>query len=214
MFIRMVHPAGKAEARCLHNWVPIEKIPNSLQLAVVCTEDQHFLVHHGFDFDQIRAAMDEADSGGRVRGASTISQQTAKNVFLWPSSSWLRKGFEAWFTVLIEICWSKERIMEVYLNSIEFGDGIYGCEAASRYFFKKPAQRMSAAESAKLAVVLPNPHRFHVDAGSGYVMRRQSWALNQMQLWGGVLNYGTKSEDEPVKNKTRKRKPADDSSAP
>lgn len=205
MFVRLVHPAEGSKAQIKHNWVPLAEIPNSLQLAVVCSEDQHFLVHHGFDFEQIRQAMDQADAGGRVRGASTISQQTAKNVFLWPSSSWLRKGFEAWFTVLIETFWSKERIMEVYLNSIEFGDGIYGCEAASQYFFKKPAIRLSTAESAKLAIVLPNPHRLKVNATSAYLLRRQAWALNQMRLWGGVLRYGTEEKEKP-QNKRPSRK--------
>src|SRR5687767_7828883 len=125
MFLRVVEYEGEKEPAIKHEWVSLDQIPNSLQLAVVCTEDQHFLVHHGFDFEQIEVAMKEAEKGKRHRGASTISQQTAKNVFLWPSHSWPRKGFEVWFTVLIELLWSKERIMEVYLNSIEFGPFIY-----------------------------------------------------------------------------------------
>lgn len=205
MFIRLVHPAEGSERRILHQWVSLDRIPNSLQLAVVCSEDQHFLVHHGFDFDQIKQAMDEADDGGRVRGASTISQQTAKNVFLWPSSSWVRKGFEVWFTVLIEVFWSKERIMEVYLNSIEFGDGIYGCEAASQYFYKKSAIKMNVAESAKMAIVLPNPHRLRVNAANGYVLKRQGWALNQMRLWGGVLKYHPDEPPAPPKRRSSRQ---------
>jgi monofunctional glycosyltransferase len=203
MFIRMVENVGEENNRIKHHWVNRDEIANSLQLAVVCTEDQHFLVHYGFDFEQIKAAMEEAEEGGRQRGASTISQQTAKNVFCWPSSNFLRKGMETWFTILIEICWSKERIMEVYLNSIEFGDGIYGCEAAAKHFFKKSAVRLNSAESARLAVVLTNPHRFKVNASSGYVVRRQTWALQQMGFWGGVLNYHPEEKAETTK-KNRK----------
>jgi monofunctional glycosyltransferase len=182
-------PAQGGEHGLKHEWIPLEKIPNHLQLAVVCTEDQNFLKHKGFDYEAIERALDEAEDGGRKRGASTISQQTAKNVFLWPQSSWIRKGFEVWFTFLIETFWSKERIMEVYLNSIEFGDGIYGAEAAAQHFFKKPASKLTPTESARLAIVLPNPIRFKVGKPTGHMNRRQSWALNQMRLWGGKLNY-------------------------
>lgn len=205
MFVRVAQHIGDGKAKIEHDWVSADHIANSLQLAVVCTEDQHFLVHHGFDFEQIQVAMDEAEKGGRVRGASTISQQTAKNVFLWPSSSFLRKGFEVWFTALIELLWGKQRIMEVYLNSIEFGDGIYGCEAASKHFYHKSALYLSPAESARLAIVLPNPIRFNVGKPSGYMMRRQSWALTQMGYWGGTLKYSDKKDQTENAEKNNSR---------
>ncbi|HEU4717801.1 MAG TPA: monofunctional biosynthetic peptidoglycan transglycosylase [Bacteroidia bacterium] len=181
-----------------HEWVPLEKISNQLQLAVVSTEDQNFLHHHGFDFGAIRTAMDEAEDGGRRRGGSTISQQTAKNVFLWPSSSFVRKGFEAWFTVLIELTWSKRRIMEVYLNSVEFGKGIYGCEAASEFFFRKHASALGQDEAARLAVVLPNPIRYNVAKPGAYMQKRKSWAISQMNNLGGKLLYG---DEQDVKSR-------------
>jgi monofunctional biosynthetic peptidoglycan transglycosylase len=186
-----------------HEWIEKSQIPNSMQLAVVCTEDQNYLRHKGFDFDAIGRAIDEAHDGRRVRGGSTISQQTAKNVFLWPSSTYIRKGFEVWFTLLIEFFWSKERIMEVYLNSIEFGNGIYGVEAAAMHFFKHPAQKMNRLEAALLAVVLPNPLRFKANVPAGYLRQRQRWALRQMDLWGGQLTYLLKNEK---KNNSSNRK--------
>lgn len=215
MFIRYAQNIGEDNARIKHEWVSASHIPNNLQLAVVCTEDQNYLKHHGFDFQQIKEAMERAEAGGKSRGASTISQQTAKNVFLWPSSSWLRKGFEVWFTVLIETLWSKERIMEVYLNSIEFGDGIYGCEAASQFYFKKSALHLSNAEAARLAVVLPNPLRFKANAGSGYVVRRQNWAIQQMGFWGGKLIYHPEEKEikPPKKKKPKPKASADNSSS-
>lgn len=214
MFIRVAQNAGEANNGIKHEWVSASQIPNNLQLAVVCTEDQNYLKHHGFDFEQIQHAMDIAEAGGRSRGASTISQQTAKNVFLWPTSSWVRKGFEVWFTVLIETFWSKERIMEVYLNSIEFGNGIYGCEAASQYYFKKSAIRLSNAEAARLAVVLPNPRKFKANAAAGYVVRRQNWALQQMGFWGGTLNYHPEEKEvKPPKKRKSKTNPSADSTS-
>lgn len=205
MFIKHVQYSGDEDYKGIqHEWVKFDEIPNSLMLAVVCTEDQNYLKHYGFDLNAIQQAMEEAEEGGRSRGASTISQQTAKNVFLWPSSTWLRKGFEVWFTLLIETFWSKERIMEVYLNSIEFGKGIYGCNAASKNYFRKPAERLTMSESARLAVVLPNPVRYNAEKPSGYVLKRQAWTLNQMRLWGGKLNFETK-EELPEK-KSRKKK--------
>lgn len=204
MIFRTVENAGEEKNRIEHDWVSFDRIPNNLQLAVVCSEDQHFLTHYGFDFEQIQEAREQAEAGGKVRGASTISQQTAKNVFLWPTSSWVRKGFEVWFTLLIETCWPKERIMEVYLNSIEFGDGIYGCEAAAQFYFHKPAIRLSNAEAARLAIVLPNPRRFRANAGSGYVLRRMNWALQQMGFWGGTLNYHPEEKPKPPAKKQKK----------
>lgn len=193
MFIRIFDDKGETH-RINHDWVNANEIPNNLQLAVVCTEDQRFLSHYGFDFGSIQDAMDEADAGGRHRGASTISQQTAKNVFLWPQSSYVRKGFEAWFTCLIELCWSKKRILEVYLNSIEFGDGIYGCEAASQHFFHKKVSLLSNAEAARLAVVLPDPLEYAANASSGHVISRMNWALGQMRNYGNVLSFDTTTE--------------------
>lgn len=187
--LMLIRSAEYKEVGIAHQWVPREEIANSMQLAVVCTEDQNFLHHPGVDTAAISRALDEAEDGKRVRGGSTITQQTAKNVFLWPSSTYIRKGFELWFTLLIEVCWSKERIMEVYLNSIEFGKGVYGVEAASKKYFGKSARLINKEQSALLAVVLPNPIKFRVDAPSPYIRRRQSWALLQMAAWGGKLDY-------------------------
>jgi monofunctional biosynthetic peptidoglycan transglycosylase len=171
------------------SWVSLEKINPDLQLAVVCSEDQNFLKHHGFDYEAIERAMDYNDNHKRKRGASTISQQTAKNVFLWPGRSWIRKGLEVYFTFLIELCWNKERIMTVYLNVIEMGDGIYGAEAASREYFHKQAHNLNKLECASIAAVLPNPRKFNAARPDGFVQNRRVWILNQMILWGGVLNY-------------------------
>lgn len=156
MLIRCVEQKSRGEKMVLrHDWVALEQISPKLQLAVVCSEDQNYLKHYGFDFDAIEKAMKTNENGGKLRGASTISQQTAKNVFLWPGRSYLRKGFEVYFTLLIELLWSKERIMEVYLNSIEMGKGVYGAEAAADYWFHKQAKDLSKAESAAIAAILP-----------------------------------------------------------
>jgi monofunctional glycosyltransferase len=188
-----------------HTWISADEIPPAMELAVVCTEDQRFLAHYGFDFEQIEEAMEESEEGGRSRGASTISQQTAKNVFLWPTSSWIRKGFEVWFTVLIETFWTKERILEVYLNSVEFGPGIYGCEAASKFFFSKPAVAMTYSECAKLAVVLPNPLKYDAGHPGKYVNRRMNWALTQMRNYGYDIEMTRpKSDNAPPKKKKKK----------
>ena len=155
-------------------------------LAVIAAEDQNFAEHFGFDWKAIEKALEHNERSRRKRGASTLSQQTAKNLFLWSSRSWVRKGFEVWFTLLLEAGWSKRRILEVYLNIVEFGDGIYGVEAASQHYFRKPAQRLRPAEAALLAAVLPNPRRFKVSSPSPYVLGRQAWILGQMQQLGGV----------------------------
>ena len=206
MLFRETGNAIPADTPVRHEWLSDDAIPASLELAVVCTEDQRFLTHHGFDWESIRTAMDDAESGGKSRGASTISQQTAKNVFCWPTSSWMRKGCEAWFTVLIEVFWSKERILQVYLNSIEFGPGVYGCEAASQFYFRKPAIEISKAQAARLAVVLPNPLLYKVNATSGYVVRRQVVALQQMANYGFDLETTRVNGDDDDKKST-KRKP-------
>jgi monofunctional biosynthetic peptidoglycan transglycosylase len=179
-----------------HDWVPWEEISPNAAVAVVAAEDQKFAWHPGFDLESIDKALKDAKRGRRVRGASTISQQVAKNLFLWPGQSWFRKGLEAWFTMLIEALWPKQRILEVYLNSAEFGRGTWGVEAASRKFFRKPAKRLSRSEAALLAAVLPSPKRFRVEAPSGYVRRRQQWILRQMDHLGG-RGY-LEQLDEPV----------------
>lgn len=165
------------------DWVPMKAISPWMPLAVIASEDQKFPEHWGFDVQAIQSVLDK--EGGKMRGASTLSQQTAKNVFLWDGRSWVRKGLEAGLTVGIETVWSKRRILTVYLNVAEFGPGIFGVEAASQRYFHKPASRLSMAEAALLAAVLPNPIRFHADAPSAYVRQRQQWILRQMHQLGG-----------------------------
>lgn len=167
-------------------WRSLDAISPQLQLAVIAAEDQRFPEHSGFDFDQIQKALDAAGRNGRARGASTISQQVAKNLFLWSGRSWLRKGLEAWFTVLIEGLWPKQRILEMYLNVAEFGRGIYGAEAATQVFYRKPAARLTPSEAARMAAVLPNPGRLRIDAPSRYVLRRQGQIEAQMRALGGT----------------------------
>jgi monofunctional biosynthetic peptidoglycan transglycosylase len=154
-------------------------------VAVIAGEDQNFPDHFGFDWKAIEKAVEHNESSRRKRGASTVSMQTAKNLFLWESRSWLRKGFEAYFTLLLESTWPKKRILEVYLNIVEFGDGIYGVEAASRAYFGKAAKRLTPSEAALLAAVLPNPHKYRANAPSEYVRGRQEWILGQMRQLGG-----------------------------
>ena len=154
-------------------WVPMEEIAKPMRLAVIRAEDYKFYQHHGFDFEAIEKAIQYNKTHKKKKGASTISQQTAKNVFLWPSRSWLRKGLEAYFTVLIELFWSKDRILEVYLNVIELGRGVYGVEAASQKFFKKPASKLNKHQASLMAAVLPNPIKFRIDKPSRYVTNRQ-----------------------------------------
>ncbi|MBQ7635376.1 MAG: monofunctional biosynthetic peptidoglycan transglycosylase [Bacteroidaceae bacterium] len=182
MVIRCVEQVRTGEqARFHHEWKPMEKISPQLAIAVVASEDQNFLKHHGFDMKAIEQAAHEAEAGGRRRGGSTISQQTAKNVFLWPSSTWLRKGLEAYFTVLIEALWSKQRILEVYLNSIEMGDGIYGAEAVAQANFGVPASRLTESQSALIAATLPNPRKFDSAHPSRYMQQRQRKIIREMQ---------------------------------
>jgi len=169
-----------------HEWRDWDRISRNAALAVVASEDQLFPEHNGFDFKQIDKALEARERGRRVRGASTISQQVAKNLFLWPGQSWVRKGFEAGITVLIETCWDKQRILEVYLNVAEFGRGTYGVQAASRRYFRKDADRLTTPEAALLAAVLPAPKRFRVEAPSRYVRYRQVWIVRQMAALGGT----------------------------
>ncbi len=177
--------SGEEGYRYAHDWVSWEEISPNAAVAVIAAEDQKFPDHWGFDFESIDKAMSDAKRGRRLRGASTISQQVAKNLYLWPGQSWVRKGMEAWFTVLIEALWTKQRILEVYLNSAEFGRGTWGVEAASRRYFRKPAAGLATGEAALLAAVLPAPKRLRVDAPSAYVRRRQAWIQGQMAALGG-----------------------------
>ncbi len=177
---------GNSRYQALHQWRPLTQISPHLLQAVVAAEDQKFLQHSGFDLKAIEKALVYNSKGRKVRGASTLSQQTAKNVFLWTGRSWLRKGLETGITLLLEGAWGKQRILEVYLNSVEFGPGIYGAEAAAQRFFGVSAQRLSRSQAALLAAVLPNPHRFLVQSPSPYVRKRQQWILKQMQQLGPV----------------------------
>jgi monofunctional biosynthetic peptidoglycan transglycosylase len=172
--------------RFAYEWRDWEQISKNAALAVVAAEDQAFPRHHGFDFKQIDKALEDRERGRRVRGASTISQQVAKNLFLWPGQSWFRKGLEAGITLLIELAWPKQRILEVYLNVAEFGCGTWGVQAASERFFRKDATRLTRSEAALLAAVLPAPKRFRVDAPTGYVRQRQAWIQRQMAALGGT----------------------------
>lgn len=174
------------EEEIQHDWVPREEISGNLKLAVIASEDQNFPNHSGFDYKAIQKAMEENKKGKRTRGASTISQQTAKNVFLWSQRSWFRKGLEVYFTFLIELLWSKERILEVYLNSIEMGKGIYGAEAAAQAWFGKSAENLTAYEAAAIAAILPNPRQYRARPASGYIQGRQAWIVRQMRNLGPV----------------------------
>jgi monofunctional biosynthetic peptidoglycan transglycosylase len=170
-----------------HHWIPIEKISPNLVQAVVASEDNRFTEHFGLDFGAIDKARDfNKRHSRRKHGASTISQQTAKNVFLWPARTYLRKGFEVYFTLLIETCWSKKRIMEVYLNMIEMGPGIYGAEAAAQQYFHKPASKLTAGEAALIAVSLPNPKKRNPARPSAYMYQRQQVVLSLMNKIGKV----------------------------
>ena len=185
MFIRLAEQVDEGKSMTLHHhWVPLEEISPSLPTAVMASEDARFLEHHGFDYKAIeQAAMrNMKHPEKRKLGASTISQQTAKNVFLWPGRSWVRKGFEVYFTTLIELMWTKQRIMEVYLNSIEMGDGIYGADAVAEHHFNTTADQLTKAQCALIAVSLPNPRRFNSARPSGYMLKRQSRILREMRF--------------------------------
>lgn len=174
-----------------YDWVEYHKISNSIKLAVIAAEDQKFFDHFGFDLKSISQAIDQNKRSKKVRGASTITQQTAKNLFLWSGKSFVRKGLEAYFTLLLEILWSKERVLEVYLNIAEFGENVYGVKAASQKFFNKDPKKLTYNNAASLASVLPNPVRFKVNSPSKYLYSRIIWIKKQMnQLGEGILdNY-------------------------
>lgn len=177
---------GEHDFRLRYRWVPWSRIAPAAPLAMVAGEDQKFPFHHGFDLESIHDALSDADHGERLRGASTISQQTAKNLFLWNGRSFLRKGIEAYFTVLIEATWPKRRILEVYANIAELGDGIYGVEAAAQTYWGEHASQLDARQAALLAAVLPDPRRLHANRPSAYVQRRAAWIERQMAQLGGV----------------------------
>lgn len=184
MVIRNIQQVSKGEKLKLkHDWVSIKRISPHMQLAAVCSEDQNYFRHHGFDFGAMKKAMNEAKkNSGKLRGASTISQQTAKNVFLWPGRSWVRKGLEVWFTGLIELIWGKKRILEVYLNSIEMGNGIYGAEAAAQNYFGTTASKLSKYQAASIIAILPSPRKWSAANPGPYVQSRTQWIIGQMQL--------------------------------
>jgi monofunctional glycosyltransferase len=182
MVIRLAEQAfdSKKEMRLYKDWVSIEKMSRHAPQAVVAAEDQKFMDHRGFDFEAMEKAWENNKKGKRIKGASTITQQTVKNVFLWPSRSYVRKGLEAYFTVLVELLWSKERILEVYLNVIEMGEGVYGIEAAAQTYFNKSASKLSQSQAALIAAVLPNPRRWSPARPTGYIRGRQAWIMRQM----------------------------------
>ncbi|NUM51417.1 MAG: monofunctional biosynthetic peptidoglycan transglycosylase [Flavobacteriales bacterium] len=186
-------------------WKNLNEISPYLQLGVICAEDQNFVRHYGLDFGAIEKAQEHNKKSKRKRGASTISQQVAKNVFLWPGRSWIRKGFEVYFTLLIELIWNKKRILEMYLNVAEMGKGIYGAEAAARHHFKKSAKKLSKHEAALIVVCIPNPVKFNASRPSSYIYSRQAWLINQMRLFGGV-KYLEKLDGEKLKEETKKKK--------
>ena len=177
------------EVRLYKDWVSMENISKHASQAVYAAEDQKFLQHNGFDWEAMEKAWEGNKKGKRIKGASTISQQTAKNVFLWPNRNMVRKALEAYFTFLIELIWPKERIMEVYLNVIEMGHGVYGIEAAAQTYFNKPAAKLSQAESALIAAVLPNPRRWSPAKPTAYIRGRQTWIMRQMNNLA-PLGYG------------------------
>ena len=184
MLIRLVEQKkADQKLKLAKDWVSLKNISQNMPLAVLVCEDQNFMNHHGCDLESIKKANQDNKKGKRKRGASTISQQTAKNVFLWPESSWLRKGLEVYFTTLIEVIWGKERIMEVYLNVIEMGDGIYGAEKASQVYFKKKASDLNRNQAALIAVCLPNPRKMSPSKITTYRVKRQVWALTQMSYF-------------------------------
>ncbi len=176
---------GERGFRIAYQWRDRGQVSPNLPLAVIASEDQRFAEHRGFDLEAIRKARERHEKGGRLRGASTISQQTAKNLFLWSGRSWVRKGLEVWYTALIELMWPKARIIEVYVNIAEFGDGVYGAQAAARTYFGKDASQLAPAEAARLAAVLPSPKRYSVARPGPYVQRRTGQIQTQMRQIGG-----------------------------
>ena len=188
---------------CKHTWVSFDKISPHLPMAVIASEDNRCVEHNGFDFKEIEKAIKENEKRKRKRGASTISQQTAKNVFLWPQSSWVRKGLEVYFTFLIETFWSKERIMTVYLNSIEMGKGIYGAQATAKYKFNTTAAKLTKGQCALIAATLPNPIRFDSAHPSSYILKRQKQILRLMNL---VPKFSPVEKEKKVSKPQKEKK--------
>ena len=182
------HKLDGKEMTCSHDWEPLENISVNLQKAVIASEDGTFLKHNGFDFKAMQKAFKNNNKGRKLKGGSTISQQTAKNVFLWQGRSYLRKGLEAYFTVLIELFWGKERIMEVYLNSIEMGDGVYGAQAAAEHWYKKEAANLTSNEAAGIAAILPSPRRYKATNSGPYIAKRKNKIVRLMR-YVGKLEY-------------------------
>jgi monofunctional biosynthetic peptidoglycan transglycosylase len=191
MFQRELNLFSSNEKPISYEWYNYDDISKEIVLAVIASEDQNFPAHFGFDFDQIGKALEEKDKRGRLRGASTITQQVAKNLFLWEGKSFIRKGFEAYYTILIEFFWSKKRIIEIYINIAEMGENIFGVGMASKIYLEKTPAKLTEQESALIAAVLPNPKKFSVKNPSVYVKERQAWILEQMRLLGGVLYIKT-----------------------
>lgn len=199
MVIRLTEQISDGERLKLHHhWISMDEISRHAPVAVMASEDQRFLLHHGFDFDAIKKAAIHNRKGGTKHGASTISQQTAKNVFLWPGRSWVRKGLESYFTFLIEMMWSKQRIMEVYLNSIEMGKGIYGIDAVAEHHFNKKAIELSRSECALIAATLPNPLRFSSKEPSSYILQRQRRIQQEMRYIPSFPKEGEKIDTNTV----------------
>jgi monofunctional biosynthetic peptidoglycan transglycosylase len=189
MVIRAIeNKTASKEMVCSHDWEPIENISINLQKAVIASEDGTFLKHNGFDFTAMQKAYKNNERGRRIKGGSTISQQTAKNVFLWQGRSYFRKGLEAYFTVLIEFIWGKERIMEVYLNSIEMGSGVYGAQAAAEHWYRKDAANLTPIQAAGIAAILPNPRKYTATSSSSYINNRKTKIMRVMRTVGKI-NY-------------------------
>jgi len=188
MAIRAIEKIAEGEMPTFNrDWEPIAKISPNLQMAVIASEDQKFYEHYGFDTEAIEKAFKQNKKGRRIKGGSTITQQTAKNVFLWPGRSYIRKGFEAYFALLIEVFWSKKRILSVYLNNIEMGDGIYGAQAAARYYFHKDAENLNKSEAAAIAAVLPNPRKWNPNRPTSYITKRKNQIIRQINNIQGTI---------------------------
>ncbi len=186
--------------------VPLYDIARAMPLAVIASEDQRFMVHNGFAWEAMQKAMEKNKQGKRIKGASTISQQTAKNVFLWHGRTYLRKGLEAWFTVLIELLWTKERILEVYLNTSEMGKGIFGVEAAAQHCFNRSAAKLTASQAALITATLPNPVRYNCRSPGPYIQGRRDWTLRQMRNIGDVLDPKVRARQQERRERDQERK--------
>ena len=207
MFIRCAEQLKNGESlEWHHHWVALDEMSVHMPVAVMASEDQRFLLHHGFDFDAIQKAAEHNKTNKTKHGASTISQQTAKNVFLWPGRSWVRKGFEVYFTALIELMWSKQRIMEVYLNSIEMGNGIYGVASVAKHHFNKDAAELSRADCALIAATLPNPRRYSSLNPSSYMRKRQRRIQHEMKFIPSFPKEGEQVNPETVSGGVYKNK--------